>query len=147
MLQEFVQQLVQKAGITEAQAVQAATVAQQFIKSKLPPQMAATVDGFFAGTYDPAAASAANATAAAGAKSEDWVDKAKNMAQDAGEKLSDFADKAKDKAEDFAQDAGKKLGEWADKAGDMAEDAMDKIKDMFSGKKDNDANAPKEPLK
>ena len=147
MLQEFIQQLVQKAGITEAQAAKAATVAHEFIKSKLPPQMAGTVDGFFAGTVDPAANIAANAAANTASKSEDMMDKAKDMAKDAGEKISDFAGKAKDKAEDFAEDAGKKLGEWADKAGDMAEDALDKIKGMFGGKDDDEPNAPKQPVK
>lgn len=131
MIQELIQQLVQKAGISQEQATKAATVAHEFIKSKLPPQMSATVDSFFSG----AQATAGNAAATAEAKAAGWSDKAKDMAGDAGEKLSDMAGKAKDKAEDFAEDAGKKLGEWADKAEDMAEQTLDKIKGMFGSKK------------
>lgn len=131
MIQELVQQLVQKAGISEEQAAKAASVAHDFIKSKLPPQMSSTVDSFFSG----AQTTAGNAAAAAEATAEGWSDKAKGMAGEAGEKLSDMAGKAKDKAEDFAEDAGKKIGEWADKAEDIAENAIDKIKDLFGGKK------------
>lgn len=132
MIHELIQQLVQKVGISEEQATKAATVAHEFIKSKLPPQMASTVDGFF----NNAAGATSGAAAEAEAKAEDWTDKAKHMANDAGDKISDFASKAKDKAEDFAEDAGKKLGEWAEKAEDIAEDAIEKIKGMFGGKKD-----------
>lgn len=135
MIQELIQQLVQKVGISEEQATKAATVAHEFIKSKLPPQMATTVDGFFNG--------ASAGTAGAEAKAENWTDKAKDMAHDAGDKIADFASKAKDKAEDFAEDAGKKIGEWAEKAEDIAEDAIDKIKDMFKGRKDNDGTTAK----
>jgi ElaB/YqjD/DUF883 family membrane-anchored ribosome-binding protein len=135
MIQELVQQLVQKAGISQEQAAKAATVAHDFIKSKLPPQMASTVDSFFSG----AATSAGNAATAAEAKAEDWKDKAKGMAGEAGDKITDFAGKAKDKAEDLADDAGKKIGEWADKAEDFAGDAIDKIKGMFGGKKNDNA--------
>ena len=134
MIQDFIDQLVQKAGISPEQAAKAAGVAHEFIKSKLPPQMASTVDSFFGGSYT---APATEAPAAA----KDWTDKAKDMASDAGDKVADFAGKAKDKAEDFAEDAGKKMGEWADKAGDVAENVMDQLKGMLGGKQSGDKPA------
>jgi hypothetical protein len=129
-MNELIQQLMSKAGLTEAQAVQATSVTRDFLKTKLPPQMTGMVDNFFAGNFDAAAAAAPS-----GAKSDDWMNKAKEAAADAGDKLGDFAAKAKDKAEDFAEDAARKAGEWAHKAEDFAEDAMDKLKDMFGSKK------------
>lgn len=137
-MNELVQQLVAKAGLTEAQALQATTVTKDFLKTKLPPQMTGMIESFFAGNFDAAAASAA---APSTPKPDDWVGKAKDMAADAGDKLGDFAGKAKDKAEDFAQDATKKAGEWADKAEDFAEDAVNKLKGMFGGDKNE---APKQ---
>ena len=134
-MNELIQQLISKAGLTEAQAIQAVSTTKDFLKTKLPPQMSGMVESFFAGNFD-----AASASAQSSAKSTDWTDKAKDMAGDAGEKMSDFAGKAKDKAEDFAQDAGKKMGEWADKAEDFADDALDKLKGLFGGKNE----APKQ---
>ncbi len=47
-MQELIQQLVAKAGLTEEQAAKAIDVTKEFIQSKLPPQMASLVDNFFA---------------------------------------------------------------------------------------------------
>ena len=47
-MQELIQQLIDKAGLSEAQAQQAVSVTKDFIMSKLPPQMSGIVDGFFA---------------------------------------------------------------------------------------------------
>lgn len=132
-MQELVQQLMSKAGLSEAQATQSIATMKDFIQSKLPPQMSAMVDGFFSGNFNPGAA-AGNAQA----KEEDWMDKAKATASQAGEKIEDFAQDAAAKARQFAQEAGKKAGEWADKAEDFAEDAIEKLKGMFDGKKDGE---------
>ncbi len=137
-MNELIQQLVSKAGLTEAQAAQAVSVTKDFLKTKLPPQMTGMVESFFAGGFD---ATAASAAAPSTPQSNDWTDKAKDMASDAGDKLGDFAGKAKDKAEDFAQDATKKMGDWANKAEDMAGDAVNKLKDIFGGDK---KEAPKQ---
>ncbi len=144
-MNELIQQLVSKAAITEAQAIQAIAVTKDFLKTKLPPQMSGMIETFFAGNFDAAAASAAASGAAP--KADDWMDKAKDMAGDAGEKLNDYAGKAKDRAEDFAQDATKKISEWADKAEDIADDAMNKLKGMFGDKKEGGAQEQNQPDK
>lgn len=131
-MQELVQQLMSKAGLSEAQATQSIATMKAFIQSKLPPQMAAMVDNFFSGNLNPGAA------AGSAAKEEDWMDKAKATAGQAGEKIEDFAQDAAEKAKQFAQQAGKKAGEWADKAEDLAEDAIEKLKGLFDGKKDDE---------
>lgn len=47
-MDELIQQLVAKAGLTEDQAAKAVEVTKDYIMSKLPPQMSGIVDNFFA---------------------------------------------------------------------------------------------------
>lgn len=140
-MNELILQLINKAGLTEAQATQAFTVTKEFLMAKLPPQMNGVVDAFFAGNFNGAASASASSSTP---KSEDWMGKARDMAGDATEKLNGYAGKAKDEAEDFAQDATKKMGEWADKAEDLAGDALNKLKNMFGDKKDDGGPHPQQ---
>lgn len=47
-MDELVQLLVAKAGVTEAQATKSIETIKEYIQSKLPVQMAGIVDNFFA---------------------------------------------------------------------------------------------------
>jgi len=123
-MQDLIQELVQKAGITEAQATQSLMVTKEYIQRKLPPQMAAMVDGFFAGNLNPSAG-AGPAMHTTQVQNDDWIDK----------------------AQDFAGDAGKKLGAWGQQAEEVAEDAIAKIKGMFSGSKKDNAEEQERPIK
>ena len=130
-MQELVQQLMAKTGITEQQATVAVNTTKDYIRTKVPPPVAGMVDQFFGGTFDPSAAMKAAAD-----QQSDWMSKAKEAAQDAGEKITDFTHDAIDKGTDFAKQATQHMNEWAKQAGGWSEDAMNKIKDMFSGHKD-----------
>ncbi|RFS18999.1 hypothetical protein DVR12_25700 [Chitinophaga silvatica] len=48
-MQELIQQLQEKAGLTPEQAAQAIDVIKEYVKGKLPPFIAGTVDNWFAG--------------------------------------------------------------------------------------------------
>jgi hypothetical protein len=48
-MQELIQQLKDKAGITDEQAVKAIEAVKDFVKSKLPPMIAGNVDTWFEG--------------------------------------------------------------------------------------------------
>lgn len=48
-MQELIQQLKDKAGITDEQAVKAIEAVKDFVKSKLPPVIAGNVDTWFEG--------------------------------------------------------------------------------------------------
>ncbi|GEP90897.1 hypothetical protein SAMN05660909_00732 [Chitinophaga terrae (ex Kim and Jung 2007)] len=48
-MQELIQQLQDKAGLTAEQAAQAIDVIKEYVKGKLPPFIAGTVDNWFAG--------------------------------------------------------------------------------------------------
>jgi hypothetical protein len=52
-MQELIQQLQEKAGLNAEQAAQAITVVRDFVKSKVPPFIADTVDKWFAGINNP----------------------------------------------------------------------------------------------
>jgi len=45
-MQELIQALVNKAGITEEQAVKSVETIKEFIQSKLPPMMHGVIDNF-----------------------------------------------------------------------------------------------------
>jgi hypothetical protein len=78
-MQELIQQLQEKAGLTAEQAAQSIIVIKEFVKGKLPPFIAGTVDNWFAGMSD---------------KTEE---KKNSLVDQAG----DFLDNVKDKAEDW----------------------------------------------
>lgn len=47
-MQELIQQLQEKASLTPAQAIQSIDIVKEYVKSKLPPFIADTVDSWFA---------------------------------------------------------------------------------------------------
>jgi len=141
-MQELIQQIAAKAGITEQQALVAANTTKDFIKGKVPPPVAGMVDQFFSGNFDPAAAMKAAAD-----QQSDWMSKAKETAQettdkitdfthDATEKMTDYTHQAIDKGSDFAKEAASHINEWAKQAGGWSEDAMNKFKGMFGSHTD-----------
>jgi uncharacterized protein YoaH (UPF0181 family) len=127
-MQDLIQKLMAN-GLTEEQAIMAANTTRDYIKGKVPTPFAGIVDNFLAGQSNPADAMKNAATA-----QSDWMSKAKETAQDASEKITDFTHEAIDKGADFAKDASKKMNDWAGKAGDVAEDAIEKLKEMLGHK-------------
>ena len=130
-MQELIQNIMAKAGISEQQATVAVNTTKDYIKTKVPPMASGMVDQFFTGTFDPSAA-----LKAATSQQSDWMSKAKDAAEDATEKVTEFTHDAIDKGAEFAKEAAKHMNELAKQAGGWSEDAMDKIRDMF-GKGDN----------
>ncbi len=105
-MKDLVEKLKAEANLTEEQAVKAIQTIKGFIQTKLPPMMHGVIDNFLGDN-----------------KGDDWMDKAKDAAGDAKEKI-----------ESFNKEAGEKMGEWADKAGDAAKDAMNIFKNMVTPK-------------
>ena len=52
-MQELIQQLQEKAGLTPEQASKTIDVVKEFVKSKVPPFIGDTVDKWFAGMGSP----------------------------------------------------------------------------------------------
>ena len=52
-MQEMVQQLIDKAGITQEQAEKSIIVIKEYIQSQLPPMMQGMVDNFMGQQQDP----------------------------------------------------------------------------------------------
>ncbi len=101
MENNLMEQLKQKAGLTEDQALKAVHTIAEFIKSKVPPMMHGMIDNFLTGD-------------------ESIMDK-----------MKDIAGTAKDNMEGFAKEAGEKMNEWGSKAQDATKDALDKMKDFM----------------
>ncbi len=92
-MQELIQQLQEKAGLTAEQAAQSIDVIKEYVKGKLPPFIAGTVDNWFAGV-----------SGKTEEKGESLMDKA-----------GDFLDNAKDTAEDWAEAAKHKVTDFFNK--------------------------------
>jgi hypothetical protein len=129
-MQELLQNVQAKAGISEQQALVAVNTTKDYIKSKVPPMFVGMIDQFFSGNLDPAAA-----LKAAQGQQSDFMQKAKDTMSDAGEKIQDFTKEAIDKGSDFAKQATDHMHEWAKQAGGWSEEALNKFKDMFGGQK------------
>lgn len=131
-MQELLQNIQAKAGISEQQALVAVNTTKDYIKSKVPPMFTGMVDQFFSGNFDPA-------TAMKNAQSQqsDFMNKAKDAMSGAGEKIQDLTKDAIDKSADFAKQATDHLHEWAKQAGGWSEEALNKFKDMFGQNKPN----------
>jgi hypothetical protein len=112
-MQELVNQLKEKVGISEEQAVKAVEAVKDFVKEKFP-MMAGAVDNLL-GQYVPASATAATTPTTSG---ESVLDKISDVIPgEAGQKVEDFAKAAAHKAED------------------VFDAAKDKLSDMFGGDK------------
>jgi hypothetical protein len=115
-MQELINRLTEKAGISADQATKAIDTMKDFVKEKFP-MMAGAVDNLFAseaaeeGTpMQAAAAPAAEAAAPAEKKEEGMLDKISDVIPgQAGEKIEDFVKGAADKAEDLFDAAKDKL--------------------------------------
>ena len=111
-MQELIDQLTQKAGLSTDQATKAIATIKDFVKEKFP-MMAGAVDNLLGATTESAAA-ATTATTEKPKEEASFLDK-----------ISDF----------IPGNVGEKVEEFAKNAAHKAEDAFDGIKDKFTGDK------------
>ncbi len=116
-MQDLINQLVQKAGLSADQATKALHTIKDYVKEKFP-MMAGAVDNLFASDSASPASSMTTGAAAAPDNSPDFLDK-----------ISDYIPgKTGENIENFAKNA-------ADKAGDTIDNLKDKLGGMFDSKK------------
>lgn len=147
-MNELLQKLMNEVGLSQEQANKSVDAVKDFIKSKIPPAFSGAVENFL------------NSDAVNNVKEQagEAADKAKAMMHDAAVKADDVADVVKEKlghlgaeakeelaeatakAHEVAGDIKEELAEAKDKAEDMAKDALDKLKGLFGGNK-NDQQA------
>lgn len=103
-MQEYIDELQQKAGLTEQQAKQAIDIIVNKVKSKVPESFHSAIDNLFAG----------------------------QTASDAlKQKYQDFSDQASEKLQQFGKEAQEQLNEAAKQAADFAKEMSDKAKDFW----------------
>ena len=124
-MQDLINRLKEKAGITEQQAIASITELKDYVKEKFP-MIAGAVDNLLNVQPSEAAASSTTEPAAATAVTEEstsFFDKISDVIPgETGQKVEDFAKNAAHKAEELAKEAGHK-----------AEEAYDAVKDKLSG--------------
>jgi len=104
-MQELIDQLTQKAGLSAEQAHKAIATVKDFVKEKFP-MMAGAVDNLLGGDVASTTTTTATATAAAlNASTGSFLDKISDFIPGStGEKVEDFAKNAEGKVEDFFGD-------------------------------------------
>lgn len=103
-MQEYIDELQQKAGLTEDQAKQAVEIIVSKVKSKVPESFHSAIDNLFAG----------------------------QTASDAlKQKYQNFSDQASEKLEQFGNEAREQLNKAAEQANDFAKDFSEKAKDFW----------------
>ena len=124
-MQDLINRLKEKAGITETQAIASITELKDYVKEKFP-MIAGAVDNLLnVQPSEPAAASTTEPAAGTAATEESTsiLDRISNVIPgETGQKVEDFAKSAAHKAEELAKEAGHK-----------AEEAYDAVKDKLSG--------------
>jgi hypothetical protein len=124
-MQELINRLTEKAGISADQAAKAIVTIKDFAKEKFP-MMAGAVDNLFASEGGEAMAAAATAPAAPAAE-EPKKEEAPKEEHSMLDKISDvIPGQAGEKVEDFIKGA-------ADKAEDLFDAAKDKLSGLFGG--------------
>ncbi len=111
-MQELIDKLVTKAGLTLEQATRSAKVMLEHVKAKLPPAFTSNIEHLFSGNNT-------------GEPKESWQNRAE-----------DLAEHAKEKFEEISAEAKEKMGEVADKTEAMAKEALEKLKGIM-GHKEN----------
>ena len=121
-MQDLINRLKEKAGITEQQAIASITELKDYVKEKFP-MIAGAVDNLLNVQPNETAAASATEPAAATTESASILDKISDVIPgETGQKVEDFAKSAAHKAEHLAKEAGHK-----------AEEAYDAVKDKLSG--------------
>jgi hypothetical protein len=110
-MQEYIDELKSKVGLTAEQAKKAIETIVAKVKTKVPESFHGSIDGIFS--------SAANASASASQRAEDFAgqaeEKLKAFGQQAREQLSSLAEKAEDMAGDVQQKAEEAVKDLGDK--------------------------------
>ena len=121
-MQDLINRLKEKAGITETLAIASITELKDYVKEKFP-MIAGAVDNLLNVQPREAAAASATEPVAATVESASILDKISDVFPgETGQKVEDFAKSAAHKAEELAKEAGHK-----------AEEAYDAVKDKLSG--------------
>ncbi len=121
-MQDLINRLKEKAGITEQQAIASITELKDYVKEKFP-MIAGAVDNLLNVHATQGAATPNTEPTATTASSSSVLDKISDVIPgDTGQKVEDFAKNAAHKAEELAKEAGHK-----------AEEAYDAVKDKLSG--------------
>jgi hypothetical protein len=126
-MEELVQQLISKAGISQAQAQQVVGVVSSFLKDKLPADVLNQVTGLL-GNLGDAAGQAAGAA-------KDVAGQAAGAAQSAAGQAAGAAQNVAGQAAGAAQGASGAASAAADQAQDAAEGIMSKIGGLLGGDK------------
>lgn len=121
-MQDLINRLKEKAGITQTQAIASITELKEYVKEKFP-MIAGAVDNLLNVQASESTASSPTEPTATTVEGSSFFDKISDVIPgETGQKVEDFAKSAAHKAEHLAKEAGHK-----------AEEAYDAVKDKLSG--------------
>ncbi len=129
-MQDLIQQLKDKAGLTEEQAFKAIQTMKEYIHSKVPPMFSGIVDNFLGDSFK-----GGSGTKQSASHESDFMDRANAVTKETTEKIEVIAEEAKEEVEHFAKEATERIDEWAEKAEKAAKDAVEKLKGIIEENK------------
>lgn len=116
-MQEYIDELQRKVGLTAEQAKQAVEAIVGKVKSKIPESLHGAVDGIFSGKAQETFST--------------FQQKAEGYANQAGDKLKEFGDRAKTELNDLSEQAEDLAHGVQEKAQQAVKDLGDKLSGMF----------------
>jgi len=128
-MQDLIQQLKDKANLTEDQAYKSLQVMRDYIHSKVPPMFSGVVDSFLGDNFKSAGDTAHH--------DDDFLDKANEVSKETAQKIEGLAAEAKVEVEHFAKEAAERIDEWTSKAENAAKEAVDKLKGIIEESKEH----------
>lgn len=120
-MQEYIQELQEKAGLTKEQATKAMTVLVDKIKSKVPDAFHGIINNLFSDKEENA--------------SDSFQKKYETFTEQTEEKLKKFSGKAEEEFKDFANKAEDMAEDTQKKSEEMIKDIKSKLSDMFGKQK------------
>jgi uncharacterized protein YjbJ (UPF0337 family) len=116
-MQEYINELKEKAGLTAEQAKKAIETIVAKVKSKVPESLHGSIDSIFSGQA-----------------SDTFQQKARSFSDQAEESIKEFSGQAREQISKLADEAEEIAGDMQEKAEQMMKGISDKVSGMF-GKK------------
>lgn len=116
-MQEYIDELQRKAGLTAEQAKKAIETIVAKVKTKVPESLHGSIDGIFSGQ-----------------NADSFQQKARSFSDQAEEKVREFSGQAREQISKLADEAEEMAGQVQDRAQEFMKDLSDKVSEVF-GKK------------
>ena len=129
-MQDLIEQLKTKAGLTDDQAMKALLAMKDYIHAKVPPMFSGIVDNFLGDGFKDSSENKSPQTT----PQDDFLDRANKVTKETTEKIEVIAEEAKEGVEHFAKEATERIDIWAEKGERAAKEVVEKLRGIIEEK-------------